>query len=267
MMEEKKHVPSLILDDPWKNLRAFTAARIALGRTGNAIPLAESLAFKLAHAHARDAVYSKLESEKLQEDLAVFGLPTYWIHSQAPDRAAYLQRPDWGRRLHPDSVSILPTKQDQSYDLALIVADGLSATAVNTHVFSLLQLLIPRLQERGFQLAPLVLVEQGRVAIADEIGYLLQAKASVILIGERPGLSSPDSMGAYLTFEPKIGRTDESRNCLSNIRPEGLSFKMATEKLLYLIQAAFRLQLSGVALKDDAEAELNSGDKVFRLGE
>jgi ethanolamine ammonia-lyase small subunit len=261
-MDEKKAAgkEDLIQEDPWQTLRQFTAARIALGRTGNAVPLSESLAFRLAHAHARDAVYSALATDVLLEALSGFGLPLYVLRSQASDRSTYLQRPDWGRRLHPDSAAELQLEQDQNYDLALIIADGLSATAVNTHVVALLKLLIPRLQDLGIKLAPLVLAEQGRVALADEIGELLHAKATLILIGERPGLSSPDSMGAYLTFAPAVGRTDESRNCLSNIRPEGLPFKLASEKLLYLIQAVFRLQLSGVALKDDMEAGLSAGD-------
>ncbi len=244
--------------DVWQPLKAFTDARIALGRTGVAVPLKEALEFKMAHAHARDAVYSELNEATLIEDLKKFKLPIYSLRSKAQSRHEYLQRPDYGRQLNQASKEQLQGDNPKT-DIAIIIADGLSATAINNHAVPLLDILIPLLQQSDFSIAPpeksglaLSIVHQGRVAIADEIGFLLNARFSIILIGERPGLSSPDSMGAYLTFNPKIGLTDESRNCISNIRLEGLSYKNAAEKMLYLIKESFRLQYSGVDLKDNA---------------
>ena len=237
--------------DLWHPLKAFTAARIALGRTGTAIPLKEVLEFKLAFAFAKDAVYSALDTEGLEEKLKALGLPIYTLQSKATTRAEYLQRPDWGRLLDETSLDLLKNnRQETPYDVAIIIADGLSATAMNKHAFPVVDLLIKALKLMHYTVAPLAIVKQGRVAIGDETGFGLNAQMSVVLIGERPGLTSPDSMGAYLTFHPKPGLTDESRNCISNIRPEGLSYELATHKILYLIQEAFRLQLSGVELKD-----------------
>lgn len=238
----------LIQSDPWSSLRAFTTARIALGRTGTAIPLKEVLAFRMAHAHARDAVYSQLETSSLQEQLQPFHLPIHILHSRAADRYEYLQRPDKGRRLDAASAALLTP---QNADVAFIFADGLSATAINIHTYPLLQHLLPMLKAAGISVAPICLVQQGRVAIGDEIGALLNVKLTVVLIGERPGLSAADSMGAYLTFAPAIGTTDEARNCISNIRQEGLSYLLAAGKIFYLLQEALRLQLSGVELKDN----------------
>jgi ethanolamine ammonia-lyase small subunit len=241
---------SIELDD-WQSLKSYTSARIALGRTGVAVPLQEALAFKMAHAHARDAVYSELDEVALIEGLQAFQLPIFSLQSRANNRQEYLQRPDFGRQLNSFSKEQLQGENAQK-DVALIIADGLSATAINNHAVPVLQILIPLIQNSGFSLAPLSIVHQGRVAISDEVGFLLNTKFSVILIGERPGLSSPDSMGVYLTYNPKVGLTDESRNCISNIRLEGLSYKGAAEKILYFIRESFRLQYSGVALKDNA---------------
>ena len=239
--------------DLWHPLKAFTAARIALGRTGTAIPLKEVLEFKLAFAFAKDAVYSALDTEGLEEKLKVLGLPIYTLKSKATTRAEYLQRPDWGRLLNDASIDLLKNNRPETpYDVAIIIADGLSATAMNKHAFPVVELLIKALNSMSYTIAPLAIVEQGRVAIGDETGYGLNARLSVVLIGERPGLTSPDSMGAYLTFNPKPGLTDESRNCVSNIRPEGLSYELAAHKILYLIQESLRLQLSGIELKDNA---------------
>ena len=237
--------------DLWHPLKAFTAARIALGRTGTAIPLKEVLEFKLAFAFAKDAVYSALDTEGLEQKLKVLGIPIYTLQSKAATRSEYLQRPDWGRLLDDTSIDLLKNNRyDTSYDVAIIIADGLSATAINKHAFPVVDLLIKALKSMNYTIAPLAIVKQGRVAIGDETGFGLNAQMSVVLIGERPGLTSPDSMGAYLTFNPKPGLTDESRNCVSNIRPEGLSYELAAHKILYLIQEALRLQLSGVELKD-----------------
>ena len=239
--------------DLWHPLKAFTAARIALGRTGTAIPLKEVLEFKLAFAFAKDAVYSALDTEGLEEKLKALGLPIYTLQSKASTRAEYLQRPDFGRLLDNTSLDLLKNNREETpYDVAIIIADGLSATAMNKHAFPVVDLLIKALKSMSYNVAPLAIIKQSRVAIGDETGYGLNARMSVVLIGERPGLTSPDSMGAYLTFNPKPGLTDESRNCVSNIRPEGLSYELAAHKILYLIQESFRLQLSGVELKDNA---------------
>lgn len=241
-------------NDEWSSLKAFTSARIALGKTGVSVPLRESLAFKLAHAHAKDAVYSTLDKPELLTGLANTGLATHCVHSRAENRDMYLQRPDFGRRLSDDSVTLLKHLNPQPADLVIILADGLSASALNHHAVAVVQLLVDTARKLNYSLAPLILVEQGRVAIADEIGSLLQARMTIILIGERPGLSSFDSMGAYLTYAPEPGLTDERRNCISNIRQEGLSPAMAVDKMMYLVNEAFRLKLSGVSLKDNDTA-------------
>lgn len=239
-------------DESLQGLRQFTAARIGIGRTGASIPLGQSLELKLAHAHARDAVYSELDIDKLSIDLKQFDLPVLILHSKATYREQYLQRPDLGRELDEASVNAIKGYSHDKTDVAIIIADGLSATAVNHNAIGLLKILIPQLLSSGLKLAPLCLVKQGRVAVADHIGMSLKAKLSVILIGERPGLSSADSMGAYLTYNPKVGLTDESRNCISNIRPHGLTFKAGSKKIFYLVQEAFKRKLSGVVLKDNA---------------
>ncbi|MDB5024695.1 MAG: ethanolamine ammonia-lyase subunit EutC [Mucilaginibacter sp.] len=239
-------------DDPFGLLKEFTAARIGIGRTGTSIPLKQSLAFKLAHAHARDAVYSELDIDRLSVELKQFDLPVLQLHSQAAYREQYLQRPDLGRQLNDECTAQLNDHIASGVDIVMIIADGLSADAVNSNAVSLLKILIPQLQSAGLKLAPVCLVKQGRVAIADDVGMHLNARLSLMLIGERPGLSSADSMGAYLTFNPRPGLTDESRNCISNIRPQGLLFKPAAKKIFYLVQEAFRRKLSGVGLKDNA---------------
>lgn len=251
MMEDSGE-ENISLNDPWKSLRDFTNARIAIGRTGNSIPLTQLLEFKLAHAHARDAVYSELDREGIALALQPFGLPVFHLHSKASNRAKYLKRPDYGRRLNDESLLQLEQCDTVDTDLSIIITDGLSATAVNQYAVKVLQLLLPRLLENGIKPAPLSLIEQGRVAIADEIGYAFRSRLSLILIGERPGLSSPDSMGAYLTYNPKPGLTDECRNCISNIRPEGLNLELATDKIFYLITEALKRKLTGVDLKDNA---------------
>lgn len=238
-------------EDAWSGLRAFTRARIALGKTGVAIPLKEVLQFRLAHAHARDAVFSGLHIPVLQTALEAFHLPVLTLHSRAGTRVDYLQRPDYGRKLDDTSVQLLKDEVRKDVDIAIILADGLSAAAVNSHAVILLQQLITPLQQAGFRVGPLCLVEQGRVAIADEIGSLLSAKLALILIGERPGLSSPESLGAYITYHPRPGLTDEARNCISNIHADGLPYAIAVEKILYLVHSSLRLQLSGIRLKED----------------
>ncbi|MGF7037114.1 ethanolamine ammonia-lyase subunit EutC [Mucilaginibacter lappiensis] len=245
----KRNVPQEI--ESLKALQEFTSARIAIGRVGTSIPLKQSLEFKLAHAHARDAVYSELDINNLTDVLKQFDLPVLHLNSRVNDRRQYLQRPDLGRRLNDGSLDLLLDHRPET-DIAIILADGLSATAVNENAVGLLQALIPQLLAAGFKLAPISMVEQGRVAIGDDIGHGLNAKLSLVLIGERPGLSSADSLGAYLTYNPKPGLTDEMRNCISNIRPGGLIYKKAAKKIFYLTSEAFKRKLSGVDLKDNA---------------
>ncbi len=241
----------IIHPDPWGLLKKFTDARIALGRTGVSVPVHENLRFKMAHAFARDAIYTKMNKERLLEGLQVLNHPVIFLHSMAQSREQYLQRPDLGKILNEESMIKLGEEAgNSSYDICINIADGLSATAVNVHSIPLLNKLLPLLISAGFSVAPICLVEQGRVAIGDETGYGFQAKLSLMLIGERPGLSSPDSLGAYITYHPQKSNTDAMRNCISNIRPKGLIYSMAADKILYLIKESIRLQLSGVALKD-----------------
>ncbi|HVW94360.1 MAG TPA: ethanolamine ammonia-lyase subunit EutC [Mucilaginibacter sp.] len=230
-------------------LRNFTTARIGIGRTGNSIPLKQSMEFKLAHAHARDAVYSMLDVDGLTAKSAIFGLPVFHLHSQATGRHKYLKRPDLGRLLDDESKEKL--KGYSPADIVIIIADGLSAEAVNENSLGLLNLLIPKLTDANLNIAAICLVEQGRVAIGDDIGFSLGARFSLLLVGERPGLSAADSMGAYLTYNPRPTLTDESRNCVSNIRKHGLSYRLAADKIFYLIKEAFLRKISGIALKDN----------------
>ena len=237
--------------DEWNALKAYTNARIALGRTGVSVPLRESLRFKLAHAHAKDAVYSVLDVAQLQNELSALELPICTVKSRAETRDTYLKRPDLGRLLDESSAAKLQELNSVPADISLIVADGLSATAIHKNAPSVVTLLVEKVREAGYSLAPLVLVEQGRVAITDSIGALLHPRLAIVLIGERPGLSAADSMGAYITYAPQPGLTDERRNCVSNIRAQGLAPALAVDKLMYLIGSAFRLGLTGVALKDN----------------
>jgi ethanolamine ammonia-lyase small subunit len=248
---KKKQYSKPVEPDPWHSLKTYTDARIALGHTGGAIPLKEVLQFRLAFAHAKDAVYSELDWPKLEQRLEQLAVPYLKLHSRASSRSVYLQRPDWGRCLNEASVASLKEIPAIEYDVAIVLADGLSATAINQHALPLIQRLRPLLQKANYHLAPICIVEQARVAIGDEIGHLLDTQLVIVLIGERPGLSSPYSMGAYLTYAPQPGLTDERRNCISNIRPEGLPYEMACQKLYYLIQESLRLKLSGVDLKDN----------------
>ena len=227
-----------MVEDSWTQLRELTAARIALGRAGHSLPTRELLAFQLAHARARDAVWKPLDPT------AFAAFDPVILNSAARDRATYLRRPDLGRRLALESASRL---QHGDWDAVLIVADGLSATAVHRHAIPVLQELIALLE--NWRIAPICVVEQGRVAISDEIGERIGAAIAVMLIGERPGLSSPDSLGMYLTWSPRVGRTDAERNCLSNIRPEGLGPALAARRAAMLMRAAREQQLTGVHLK------------------
>ena len=229
-------------------LRDFTPARVELGRAGVSLPTRALLEFQLAHAKARDAVHLPLAAHSLAGELKQKGIDSISLSSAARDRDEYLKRPDLGRRLSDDSRQrLVPWRAD--YDAAFVIADGLSALAVHRHAVPLLDLL---LRDLDWRIAPVAIVEQARVAIGDEIGELLGARMAVVLIGERPGLSSPDSLGAYLTWQPRPSRTDAERNCISNVRTEGLGYAAAAHKLLFLMNEARRLKLSGVRLKEDA---------------
>jgi len=241
--------------DPWSALRAHTAARIALGRAGASLPTAEWLRFAQAHALARDAVHTALDVPALDAALQGDGCATVQIESAAPDRASYLRRPDLGRRLSERSAALLPGLADAAADVCVLAADGLSACAVQSHVLPLLQALRPRLHEAGLRLGRVAIASQARVALGDAVGSLLGARAVLVLIGERPGLSSPDSLGAYLTWAPQPGRSDAQRNCVSNIRPEGLPYAVAAHKIAWLLAAARRLGASGVTLKDESDSD------------
>ena len=236
------------LPDPWSALRRHTPARIALGRAGASLPTREVLAFGLAHARARDAVHDALDVDALRSQLAALGYSPQAVASRAADRATYLTRPDLGRRL-AENATLTGTAE-----IAVAIEDGLSAVAVQRHAAPLLEALIAL--DESWQRAAVVIATQGRVALGDEIGERLKAKLVAVLIGERPGLSSPDSLGVYLTHAPKVGRSDAERNCISNIRPDGLPYSDAARKLDWLAKAALARGLTGVALKDDSDALL-----------
>lgn len=254
---------SLVTADPWRTLRSHTPARIGLGRVGGSLPTSELLAFGSAHALARDAVHLPLDVQTLAARIEALGLATLAVRSAAPDRASYLLRPDLGRRLDRESAAALDaaraTPRDDAavrphFDLLLVVADGLSAAAIERQAVPLLERVLAQCPA-GWQLGPVVIATQARVALGDDIAQRLHAPLVAMLIGERPGLSSPDSLGVYLTHAPRVGRNDAERNCLSNVRPEGLGYADAARKLWWLAQASRRLQLSGVGLKDHSERE------------
>jgi ethanolamine ammonia-lyase small subunit len=249
---------TLVIPNPWQALRRLTPARIALGRSGVSQPTSVQLAFQQDHAAARDAVHFALDAPALATTLKQSGYECVLAHSTCPNRHTYLQRPDLGRRLDSVSRQMLAESACAPGALALVIADGLSALAIEQNALPFLDALRARLAGDDWPLAPITIIEQGRVAIGDEIGELMRACAVVVLIGERPGLSSPDSMGLYLTWAPQVGLTDANRNCISNIRPAGLSYQDAAAKLHYLLTRARALGISGVGLKDEtvADAEL-----------
>ena len=240
------------MSDPWAELRRLTPARIALGRAGPALPTREVLAFALDHARARDAVHLPFDAETVAAQLQALGLATTTVASAAPDRATYLRRPDLGRRLAPGERARLEAAAGRGTDVAIVIADGLSSAAVHAHAAPLIAALGPRLTEAGLAFTGVVLAHQGRVALGDAIGEALGARVVVLLVGERPGLSSPDSLGAYVTWGPRVGRTDAERNCVSNIRPAGLLYDDAARRIAWLVGAALKLGAAGVALKDDS---------------
>jgi len=237
----------MLIENPWAQLRELTAARIALGRAGHSLPTRELLAFQLAHARARDAVWRGLEASSLISasliSTTLAALNSICLHSAARDRAEYLRRPDLGRKLAAESAERI---ERGDWDAAIVIADGLSAVAVHRHAIALLEALRPQLD--GWRIAPVCVVEQGRVAIGDDIGQRIGAAMSLVILGERPGLSSPDSLGAYLTWLPRVGRTDAERNCVSNIHAGGLEPQIAAVRIAQLMQAARQQRLTGVGL-------------------
>ncbi|WP_026959323.1 MULTISPECIES: ethanolamine ammonia-lyase subunit EutC [Aliagarivorans] len=283
---------SVVTESRWQSLKQFTSARIALGRTGTSIPTGELLDFQLDHARAIDAVHRALDVATLNQQLVashslshVITTPPLLVQSKASDRMVYLQRPDLGRQLseacwqqlcdaraeyhHQEQRQEQHKGQhqgQQEYDLAIVVADGLSSTAIQKHALPVIERLVEKLSgddAHTWSLAPITIVTQGRVAVGDDVGECLNAKITLIMIGERPGLTSPDSMGIYLTWAPKRGAKDSSRNCISNIRPEGLPYEEAAHKAHYLLSESMKLQLTGIGLKDrsvglEEEAQLES---------
>ncbi len=245
-----------VIDNHWQVLKKFTDARIGLGRAGPSQTTKDLLAFQLAHACAQDAVNTPVNWVDVETCIEDLCLPSLHLHSQAIDRPCYLQRPDWGRRLDEDSRTRLTAwhaEQAKAADFCIVIADGLSATGIETQAPSMLRQLIGDAQQAGFSSPFVCLVDQGRVAIGDEIAEVLNADLLVVMIGERPGLSSPNSLGIYFSYQAKVGFTDAKRNCLSNIRPQGLSFSDASQRLIWLMTEAKQKKISGVMLKDESQ--------------
>ncbi len=229
-------------EDPWEKLRLATRARIGLGRAGDAMKITDVLDFQFAHAKARDAVHTRLDVATLKAALP----GAIHVHSEVEGRDMYLRRPDLGRRLSPDCLAQLPPGD---YDAVFIVSDGLSAAAVMQNAVPMVEAILARLT--GFTIAPIIIATQARVALGDDIGAALGARLSVVLIGERPGLTVSDSLGVYLTYNPKRGTRDSLRNCISNIHPHGgLSYQGAADMLNWLMREALRRQLTGTGLKE-----------------
>jgi ethanolamine ammonia-lyase small subunit len=238
------------LPDQWRSLRSFTAARIGLKRAGASLATQPLLQFQLAHARARDAVHEALDVDALERDLAALGLPVLTVASEAKDRAEFLMRPDLGRRLSMQSEKLLALKR-ADHDFVFVISDGLSARAAQKHAAPLLAAIVAAL--RDWRIAPLVIVRHGRVGVGDAVATALNARCVVILLGERPGLTAPYSLGAYLTWQPKPETSEAERNCVSNIRPEGINYADAARKIVHLLRAMRASGQSGIALKDDSD--------------
>ncbi len=264
----------VVIRNPWDKLREFTSARIALGRSGNSVPTDELLSFQLDHAQAMDAVHCSLNVDalvaQLSDSYSVLEQtlePPVVVTSKVTDRFMYLQRPDLGRQLDEASwqkLEAISTEHNAELDLAIVVADGLSSIAIQNHAVPVITRLISLLtgDDHEWNLAPITVVKQGRVAVGDDVGQCFNAKAVLVLIGERPGLTSPDSMGMYLTWGAKRGSKDSDRNCISNVRPQGLNYDEACQRAFYLLKEARRLQLSGVNLKDRSSIDEESGSNL-----
>ncbi len=251
--EAPTHAPAPAAD-PWTALRRHTPARISLGRSGTSLPTAEVLRFAAAHASARDAVHLPLDVDELVADLHAEGLDAVTVASRATSRAEYLTRPDLGRQLAHASRSALEHDVDEG--LCIVIGDGLSAIAAQTHAVPL----VSALRALGIDVGLVVVATQARVALGDEIGERVGASLVLVLLGERPGLSSPDSLGAYLTWAPKTGRADSERNCVSNIRPEGLPLAGAAARIAWLVRESQRRRVTGIELKDDSDVPAVAGD-------
>lgn len=256
---------SPVTPDAWQAWRRDTPARLALGRAGQGMPTDETLRFGWAHALARDAIHAPLDVDALAAQLREGGWATRAVRSRAAERAEYLRRPDLGRQLDPGCARALRDDAGDGCDLCLVVGDGLSSLAVARHAPALLSALRPQLPQ-GLRIAPVVIATQARVALADDIGEALRARLSAILIGERPGLSSPDSLGIYFTYGPARGRNDAQRNCISNVRPQGLAYEAAAFKLGWLMREALRRGLTGVELKDESDLAILPASAPPRIG-
>jgi ethanolamine ammonia-lyase small subunit len=235
-----------------RDLQHLTPARVGLGRAGASLPTQALLAFTLDHSRARDAVHAGFDVATIVAGLEALGLRTLRVSSQAQNRKDYLRRPDLGRRLDPASQDVLASCPRGARDLAIVIGDGLSPSAVNAHAVELVRSLVPRLAAAAIETGPVVVASGARVALGDEIGALLGARMAVMLIGERPGLSAPDSLGAYLTFAPRAGVIDAMRNCVSNVHSAGLSYDEAAFKIAWLIREGLARQTTGVGLKDES---------------
>jgi ethanolamine ammonia-lyase small subunit len=238
-----------------RDLRHLTPARVGLGRAGVSLPTSALLEFTLDHARARDAVHAELDISAIAAGLDALGLKTLQVSSCAQSRKDYLRRPDLGRKLDTASQDLLASGRRGPSDLAVVIGDGLSPSAVNAHAVELVRRLVAVLASGGIALGPVVVASDARVALGDEIGALLGARMAAMLIGERPGLSAPHSLGAYLTFAPKSGCTDAMRNCVSNIHSAGLSYDEAAFKIAWLVREGLTRQVTGVALKDESGSQ------------
>jgi ethanolamine ammonia-lyase small subunit len=234
------------------DLRSLTPARVGLGRSGAGLPTEALLAFTLDHARARDAVHASFDTQTLMAGLRELGLSPVGLSSRAQTRGDYLRRPDLGRMLDPESQRLLAGERREACEVAMVIGDGLSPAAVNSHAVGLVRHLIPRLAGEGVRIGHVAVASGARVALGDEIGEVLLARMMVMLIGERPGLSAPDSLGVYLTFAPRVGCTDAERNCVSNIHAAGLQSEEAAFKVAWLIREGLSRQVTGVALKDES---------------
>ena len=243
-----------VIENPWEGLRQFTPARIALGRSGHSLPTQQMLAFQLAHAQARDAVYADYNPALLVQQLHQEGLEAFQVTSRASDRFVFLRQPDLGRRLVAASLEQIAQytrSKGTGYEAVFVLGDGLSAEAAHLHAIPVLKLVTAALGQAGWRIGPVVVASESRVALGDEIGEVLGAEQVAIFIGERPGLSAAQSLGIYLTYKPFVGRLESDRNCISNIHQQGLSYQLAAQTLVYLMQQSRRLKYGGVRLKDE----------------
>ncbi|RHX85203.1 ethanolamine ammonia-lyase subunit EutC [Leptospira stimsonii] len=252
----------------WKDWKQWTTARIGLGRAGVSLPTKEILRFRLDHARARDAVWAEVDFTAVSDFFSERKIPSLVIQSKAISREEYLARPDLGKKVSSQSFQKLEQFREsrsnfsKDFDLSLVISDGLSASAIRDSLLPFLEIFLPSLENSKIEMSPVTIVKNGRVAIGDEIGEFWNSKAVIILIGERPGLSTENSLGLYLTYHPSSGLTDERRNCISNIRLEGMSFSDASRKALYLLDLSLRKQLSGVHLKDEEAPSLSENRKI-----